>query len=215
MACVCCYARSIICIYPTVNDNCNSTCDTSSFNSSCPTSSDELNKKQLQGTCHKTVLYSIHVVGVIFDGKTYTVYIADPNGPLMMGGNMEFLSLLIRKLPKGVQPSVNYLCFDRDEFTKQTTAATVKQAATKKRKAGKTRPNKNINPNNRSCSNQISKVTAKTYIIKNKNTKWYMEQILDNYLNSVAGNNYRNNIYIYIYIYIQKWKIIMDSLLQH
>ena len=31
---------------------------------------DALNEKQLQETCHKTALYSIHVVGVVFDSNT-------------------------------------------------------------------------------------------------------------------------------------------------
>ena len=94
---------------------------------------DELNEKQLQKICLKTALYSIHIVGVIFDGKSPTVYIADPNSPLMIGGSMEFLSIPIRKIPKRVQPSVNFLRFDRNEFTKQTTATTVKKNQQQKR----------------------------------------------------------------------------------
>ena len=60
---------------------------------------DELNEKQLQETCHETALYSLHVVGVVFDSNTQTVYIADPNGPMKNGGNKEFLPLPTRKLP--------------------------------------------------------------------------------------------------------------------
>ena len=52
--------------------------------------------------------------------------------------------LPIRKLPKGVPSSINYSRFDRDEFMKQTTAATVEMVATKKRKAGKTKPSNNV-----------------------------------------------------------------------
>ena len=99
---------------------------------------DELNEKQLQETCHETALYSIHVVGVVFDSNTQTVYIADPNSPLKKGGNMEFLSIPIRKLPDGVDPSVNYLRFDREVLMQKTAVATVQKTATKKRKIGNT-----------------------------------------------------------------------------
>ena len=75
---------------------------------------DALDEKQLLETCHETALYSIHVVWVVFDSKTQIVYIADPNGPLIKGGSMKFVSFPIRKLPDGVVPSVNYSCFDRE-----------------------------------------------------------------------------------------------------
>ena len=52
--------------------------------------------------------------------------------------------LPIKKLQKGVQPSINYSRFDSDEFMEQTTAETAEKAATKKRKAGKTKPSKNV-----------------------------------------------------------------------
>ena len=52
--------------------------------------------------------------------------------------------LPIRKLPKGVPLSINYLHSDRDKFMKQTTAATVEMAATKKWKASKTKPSNNV-----------------------------------------------------------------------
>ena len=97
---------------------------------------DALDEKQLLETCHETALYSIHVVGVVFDSKTQTVYIADPNGPLIKGGSMEFLSIPIRKLPDGVVLSVNYSRFDREVILQKTAVATVKKTATKKRKTG-------------------------------------------------------------------------------
>ena len=75
--------------------------------------------------------------------------------------------LPIQKLQKGVPSSINYSRFDRDEFMKQTTVATVKKAATKKRKTGNTKSNNNVKLFK---SNQYN-----TSIIKNKNTKWCME----------------------------------------
>ena len=99
---------------------------------------DELNEKQLQETCHETALYSIHIVGVVFDSNTQTVYIDDPNGPLKKGGNMEFLSIPIRKLPDRVEPLFNCLRFDREVLMQKTAVVTVKKTATKKRKVGNT-----------------------------------------------------------------------------
>ena len=75
---------------------------------------DALDESQLMETCYETALYSLHVVGVVFDSNTQTVYIVDPNGPLMKGGSMEFFSLPIRKLPDGVVPSVKYSPSDRE-----------------------------------------------------------------------------------------------------
>ena len=98
---------------------------------------DALDEKQLLETCYETALYSIHVVGVVFDSNTQTVYIVDPNGPLMKGGSMEFLSLPIRKLPDGVVPSVNYSRSDREATLQKTNGATVEKTARKKWKAGK------------------------------------------------------------------------------
>ena len=35
--------------------------------------------------------YSVHVLGLVFDGRTRTCYLCDPNGVLLPGGNMEFV----------------------------------------------------------------------------------------------------------------------------
>ena len=99
---------------------------------------DALDEKQLLETCHETALYSIHVVGLVFNSKSKTVYIADPNGPLIKGGSMEFLSIPIKKVPDGVDPSVNYSRFDREVIMQKTAVATVKKTATKKRKVDNT-----------------------------------------------------------------------------
>jgi hypothetical protein len=32
--------------------------------------------------------YSLHVIGLLFDGRHSTVYLCDPNGSLLPGGNM-------------------------------------------------------------------------------------------------------------------------------
>ena len=97
---------------------------------------DALDESQLLETCYETALYSLHVVGVVFDSNTQTVYIVDPNGPLIKGGSMEFLSIPISKLPNGVVPSVNYSRSDREATLQKTNVATVEKTARKKRKAG-------------------------------------------------------------------------------
>ena len=61
------------------------------------------------------------------------MYIADPNGPMENGGNMEFLSIPIQKLPDGVDPSVNCSRFDREVLMQKTAVATVKNTTSKKR----------------------------------------------------------------------------------
>ena len=61
------------------------------------------------------------------------MYIADPDGPMKNGGNKEFLSLPIRKLPNGVDPSVDCSCFDREVLMQKTTVATEKNTTTKKK----------------------------------------------------------------------------------
>ena len=50
----------------------------------------------------------------------------------------------VRKLPKGVTLSINYLRSDRDKFMKQITVATVEMVAPKKRKAINMKPSNNV-----------------------------------------------------------------------
>jgi hypothetical protein len=42
--------------------------------------------------------YSLHVVGLVINSLNKTVIIADPNGALIGGSNMEFLTMPLTKL---------------------------------------------------------------------------------------------------------------------
>jgi len=60
---------------------------------------DELTDKQLAKGKKETAQYSCHVVGLVFDRDNQRVIVADPNGPLVPGSNMEFLAIPLQ--PKG------------------------------------------------------------------------------------------------------------------
>lgn len=53
----------------------------------------ELTKQDLSETVDETAQYSLHVIGLVFDLVKCRVIIADPNGPLIPGSNMEFVSI--------------------------------------------------------------------------------------------------------------------------
>ena len=53
----------------------------------------ELTPKQMREEHYETACYSIHAVGLVFDLPSKIVSIADPNGPMMRGGGMEFVLL--------------------------------------------------------------------------------------------------------------------------
>jgi hypothetical protein len=54
---------------------------------------DELSAADLAVDSIETAQYSCHVVGLVLDGRSRTAFVADPNGALVPGGNMEFLRL--------------------------------------------------------------------------------------------------------------------------
>ena len=63
---------------------------------------DELSDRELKCTVQETAQYSLHVVGLVFDKHKSRILIADPNGALKPGSNMEFLSMpLKRRREKG------------------------------------------------------------------------------------------------------------------
>ena len=53
----------------------------------------ELSDRELKCTVQETAQYSLHVVGLVFDKQRSRILIADPNGALIPGSNMEFLSI--------------------------------------------------------------------------------------------------------------------------
>jgi hypothetical protein len=62
---------------------------------------DELSDGHMIETGQETAQFSLHVVGLVFDHPSQRVIVADPNGGLIPGSNMEFLSIPVkpRKLP--------------------------------------------------------------------------------------------------------------------
>ena len=73
---------------------------------------DELTNTQLKNTSEETAQYSLHVVGLVIDSAARTVIVADPNGALQVGSNMEFLSMPLTKLEIKATTSVSR--YDRE-----------------------------------------------------------------------------------------------------
>jgi hypothetical protein len=75
---------------------------------------DELTNAELKNTKVETAQYSLHVVGLVINIFTKTIIIADSNGALRGGSNMEFLSMPLTKLNHG-QATTKVSSFDKDE----------------------------------------------------------------------------------------------------
>jgi hypothetical protein len=54
---------------------------------------DELTPSEMEKKNDETAQYIIHVVGLVFDRNKNRIIIADPNGPLIPGSNIELLSI--------------------------------------------------------------------------------------------------------------------------
>lgn len=74
---------------------------------------DELTAAELRLPGIETAQYSVHAIGLVFDPQLKTVYLADPNGPLLKGGSTELLSIPFKKLPRGIKPSTSVSAWDR------------------------------------------------------------------------------------------------------
>ncbi len=72
---------------------------------------DELTAADLKRDDIETAQYSCHVVGLVLS-RSRNVFIADPNGALIPGGNMEFLSLPV--LSFDFKPTTATSHYDRD-----------------------------------------------------------------------------------------------------
>ena len=73
----------------------------------------ELTNVELKNTKEETAQYSLHVLGLVINSLNKTVIIADPNGALIGGSNMEFLSMPLTKLQS--KPTTCVSCYDRLE----------------------------------------------------------------------------------------------------
>jgi hypothetical protein len=73
-------------------------------------SDDELSDQELESHVVETAQYSLHVVGLVFDMHRSRLFIADPNGALIPGSNMEFLSMPLKT--RNTAASTKVSCFD-------------------------------------------------------------------------------------------------------
>ena len=58
----------------------------------------ELSMEDLQNATEETAQYSLHVVGLVMHRVQHILFVADPNGALIGGSNMEFLAMPLKKL---------------------------------------------------------------------------------------------------------------------
>ena len=72
----------------------------------------ELHEEEMREGTDETAQYSCHVVGLNFDATKRVCVVADPNGGLVRGGNMEFVAVPLR--PRA-QPSTALSQHDVDE----------------------------------------------------------------------------------------------------
>ena len=74
----------------------------------------ELTNAELKNIKEESAQYSLHVVGLVINNLNKTVIIAaDPNGALIGGSNMEFLTMPLTKLQR--KPTTTLSCYDRME----------------------------------------------------------------------------------------------------
>jgi hypothetical protein len=73
----------------------------------------ELSNVELKNIKEESAQYSLYVVGLVINSLNKTVMIADPNGALIGGSNMEFLTMSLTKLQS--KPTTSLSCYDRME----------------------------------------------------------------------------------------------------
>lgn len=72
----------------------------------------ELTNEELKRSTQESAQYSCHAIGLVFDRTNRRILIADPNGPLIPGSNMEFVKV---PLMKRSDPSTQLSCYDKDK----------------------------------------------------------------------------------------------------
>ena len=80
----------------------------------------ELTNSALKNTKEETAQYSLHVVGLVINPLNKTIIIADPNGALIGGSNMEFISMPLSKLRS--KPTTCVSSYDTDVLNKEMKA---------------------------------------------------------------------------------------------
>ena len=84
---------------------------------------DELSTRELKTHLVETAQYSLHVVGLVFDVPRQRVIIADPNGALIPGSNMEFLSMPLKR--RRAKESTAVSRFDLDSKKRSSKASEI------------------------------------------------------------------------------------------
>ena len=77
----------------------------------------ELTNAELKNIKEESAQYSLHAIGLVINSLNKTVIIADPNGALIGGSNMEFLRMPLTKLNSKPTTTTTLSCFDRMERT--------------------------------------------------------------------------------------------------
>ena len=80
----------------------------------------ELTNAELKNIKEESAQYSLHAVGLVINSLNKTVVIADPNGALIGGSNMEFLRMPLTKLHSKPTTTTTLSCFDRIMERNQT-----------------------------------------------------------------------------------------------
>ena len=73
----------------------------------------ELTNAELKNIKEESAQYSLHAVGLVIISLNKTVIITDPNGALIGGSNMDFLTMPLTKLE--TKPTTTLSCYDRME----------------------------------------------------------------------------------------------------
>jgi hypothetical protein len=74
----------------------------------------ELTDPVLKNVKEETAQYSLHAVGLVINSSIKTIIVADPNGGLKEGSNMEFLAMPLREL-ESEKATTKASRFDRDQ----------------------------------------------------------------------------------------------------
>ena len=75
---------------------------------------DELSVEELQNATEETAQYSLHAVGLVMNRDSRRLFVADPNGALIGGSNMEFLAMPLKKL-RSDRSTTKVSAYDRSE----------------------------------------------------------------------------------------------------
>jgi len=93
----------------------------------------ELTNAELMNIKEESAQYSLHVVGLVINSLNKTVIIADPNGALIGGSNMEFLTMPLTKLQS--KPTTSLSCY-YDRMERNQTKIITEELNAKKKSEG-------------------------------------------------------------------------------